>query len=267
MSTYILKSPNKKLKVTIEGGELVSFLVNSEEIMHQKGNPGWRNVDTEMFPLIGATSPINFRVSTPRGTCIQDQHGLLRELTYETIENTNNKSGFIKNYKKNTPVKNSKFPDKSKEALVSWPYDFSFEKSFELTNESLKISFTIDAELGMPFMLGYHPAFKLNGNKNEILKTKTTEIAIDDILNSGASAFPVLNTQTIHLLKESSQSVKIDLEGFQNFMLWTEVDNMLCIEPITYYPNTTSDCLTSNMFNTTNGHEKFEVLITPYLKK
>ena len=32
--------------------------------------------------------------------------------------------------------------------------------------------------------------------------------------------------------------VHIKTNGFDNFMLWTEVPNMLCIEPVTYYPYT-----------------------------
>ncbi|MDT0552214.1 aldose 1-epimerase [Urechidicola vernalis] len=264
MSKVVVESPNKKLNATIDAGELVSFICNSEEIMHQKGNPGWRNVDTEMFPIIGATSPNNFKVSTPRGTCIQDQHGLLRELKYDLIDQTKNSLTFRKTYLKNTAVKNSKFPDKSTEKIVSWPYNFEFIKNFELTNETLKVSFIVNAEKGMPYMLGYHPAFKLNGGKKEIVITESFEISIDDILNIGASAFPVLNTQMIHLIKDSNLNVKIDLKGFENFMLWTEVDNMLCMEPITYYPNASSDCLTVEMFNAANGQEKFEVCITPY---
>lgn len=255
---------NESIIAKIDNGELIGLKWDSKEIIHQKGQPGWRNSDTEMFPLIGATAPNNFKVSTPRGTCIQDQHGLLRELKYELIHQSENSLTFKKTYQKNTLIKNSKFPNKSTEEFVSWPYDFEFVKSFEITKETLKVSFTIDPENGMPYMLGYHPAFKLNGDKKEIVKTKNTEITIDDILNVGASAFPVLNTQSIHLLRGPSLNIKIDLKGFENFMLWTEVDNMLCIEPITYYPNASSDCLTAEMFNAANGQEKFEVCITPY---
>ena len=35
---------------------------------------------------------------------------------------------------------------------------------------------------------------------------------------------------------KDAKKLKIATEGFQSFMLWTEVDNMLCIEPITFYP-------------------------------
>lgn len=265
MSTILLASPDHKHSVTIDKGELISFTVNSEEIIHQKGNPGWRNSDTEMFPLIGATSPINFRVSTPRGECIQDQHGLLRELDYQVINQTPNSVSFDKNYIKNTPIENSKFPEKSPEEFVSWPYDFTFTKKYLLTNEGLQIEFIIDAELGMPYMLGYHPAFMLEGNKKEIIKTTSKEISIDQIMEVGDSAFPLLNTSTLSLITENGSSIKIGTKGFENFMLWTPATNMLCIEPITYYPNATDACLSKEMFKiATESKENFEVTISSF---
>ncbi|MGB5667231.1 MAG: aldose 1-epimerase, partial [Maribacter sp.] len=68
-----------KQKVKIDAGELVGYLVDAHEYIHQKGSPGWRNSDTEMFPIIGPTADADFKVKTPNGIAVQDQHGLLRE--------------------------------------------------------------------------------------------------------------------------------------------------------------------------------------------
>ena len=263
MNTIQLASPNKRPKVTIDKGELISYIFDQSEIMHQKGNPGWRNVDTEMFPLIGATSPNNFIVSTPRGECKQDQHGLLRELHYITKNQTSTSVSFYKVYTKNTEVENAKFPEKSTEALVSWPYDFEFTKHFEITDKGLIIKFEIKAEKRMPYMLGYHPAFMLNGNKNEIIKTGLKEISLDKIMKVGDSAFPILNTTNLSLITEKGPNVNIKTKGFENYMLWTPAMNMLCIEPITYYPNATTDCLSPEMFRAAKDLDIFEVNISP----
>ena len=133
MEPQILISPDKNSIVKIEKGELVSFLKNKEELIHQKGQPGWRNSDTEMFPVIGPTEANDFMVSTPKGNAIQDQHGLLRELTYNLTESGENFAVFQKDYAANTSVKNSKFPEKSPKEKLSWPYDFRFKKLFELS--------------------------------------------------------------------------------------------------------------------------------------
>ena len=68
-----------------------------------------------MFPVIGPTAKNNFRVHTKNGDAILDQHGLLRELEYSLVSSDENSAKFIKKYKKNTLINNSKFPKKSTE--------------------------------------------------------------------------------------------------------------------------------------------------------
>ena len=261
----ILTSPDRNSIVKIDKGELVNFLKNDEQLIHQKGQPGWRNSDTEMFPVIGPTEANDFMVATPKGNAVQDQHGLLRELTHNLMENGENFAVFQKEYIANTNVKNSKFPEKSPKKKLYWPYDFKFKKSFELTNDSLKITFEIEAEKGMPFMLGYHPAFKLSGDYSEICKTKTQEIHLQKIMDGGSTAFPILNTDEITLVKNKGFNISIKTKGFNNFMLWTEVPNMLCVEPITAYPYTEGEPpLSEKLFGLSNGKDYFEVVITPF---
>ena len=264
MEPQILSSPDKNSIVKIEKGELVSFLKNKEELIHQKGEPGWRNSDTEMFPVIGPTEANDFMVSTPKGNAVQDQHGLLRELAYALKESGENFAVFQKDYAANALVKNSKFPEKSPKEKLSWPYDFRFKKSFELSNDSLKINFEIEAEKGMPFMLGYHPAFKLSGDKSEICKIKDQEVSLEKIMEGGSTAYPVLNIQEIKLIKQKGFNISLKTKGFNHFMLWTEVPNMLCIEPITAYPYTEGvPPLSEKLFSLSSGKDTFEVVITP----
>jgi hypothetical protein len=262
-SLIVLKSPNKWDSVSIDKGELVSYLKNNEELIHQKGNPGWRNADTEMFPIIGPSEANKFLVSTPKGNYNQDQHGLLRELEYSIEKQTINTCVFTKKYAAYTAIENSKFPDKSPIRLVSWPYSFTFKKIVELTNESLKITFEIISEKGMPFMLGYHPAFMLNGNSEELVISKEQQISIPEIQKGGDTAYPVLNTAEISLVKKTGTTINIKTKGFHNFMLWTPAANMLCIEPITAYPYTGAEMLSKDLFNTSSGLDTFEVEITP----
>ncbi len=260
----ILISADKNSIVKIEQGELISYQKNGEELIHQKGNPGWRNSDTEMFPIIGPTETNNFIVSTPKGNYSQDQHGLLRELQYSIKNQTENAGSFIKKYVAYSAIENSKYPEKSSARLLSWPYNFSFIKIYILTNESLKISFEIDAEKGMPFMLGYHPAFMLNSNLDEIVKSEKQEVTITKIIKGGSNAYPILNTNEISLIKQIGYNIKLKTEGFNHFMLWTEVSNMLCIEPITAYPYTGKEMLTKELFNISEEKNIFTVTVTPF---
>ena len=89
-----LKVSNGKNTVSIDQGELISYKIKGEEFIHQKGSPGWRNSDTEMFPVIGPTAQNNFMVPSPKGDSFQDQHGILREMPYQLIKIRFGHSGF-----------------------------------------------------------------------------------------------------------------------------------------------------------------------------
>lgn len=222
-------------EVGIEGGELVSYVVNGQEFMHQKGNPGWRNTDTEMFPIIGPTNEVGYSVPVPRASAIQDQHGLLRELDYTVLAQSATAVTYVKTYKAGTLVKNSKYPDKSTQQWLLWPYSFRFEKQVQLKdNHTLEITFTVSGEKDMAFMLGYHPAFKLE-TATPFIATDNRKITIPEILEVGSRAFHVPNCESLSLFDKSE--IVLKTEGFGSFMLWTEVPNMVCIEPITFYPS------------------------------
>ncbi|MDB2606676.1 aldose 1-epimerase [Zobellia sp.] len=226
-----LKFENQK--VGIDAGELVSYTVDGYEFIHQKGSPGWRSSDTEMFPLIGPTADAKFMVQTPRDIAVQDQHGLLREMAYEEVSKTDSEVVLQKTYTARTRVKNSKYPSKSNKEWLFWPYDFTFKKKFRLTSEGLEVIFTVSGERDMPFMLGYHPAFKLY-TKQPIVIAGDKNISLAEIMAVGNRAFQVPDCAEIKL--KDQKELRIRTEGFGNFMLWTEVPNMVCIEPITFYP-------------------------------
>ena len=257
---------NKQCQVSIEAGELVSYAMDNQEFIHQKGSPGWRNSDTEMFPVIGPTAQNNFEIPSPKGVSFQDQHGLLRELPYTLIEFDDTSAVYEKNYSANTEVKNSKYPEKSSLEKVSWPYDFRFQKSFLLKEKELLIEFLVESEQDMPFMLGYHPAFLLPGNGKEIVRGNDQEISLSKIMAGGSKAFPVFDCEEIILLKQNGLDLSIKTTGFGHFMLWTEVNNMLCIEPITQYPYTGKMNFEEKMFKKSKGLNSFSVCIRPVKK-
>jgi len=256
-TNFFLKNSNSK--VNIDKGELISFQFDDKEYIHQKGNKGWRKSDDEMFPVIGPLDKNNFRMQTKNGEAIQDQHGLLRELDYELARSDDNTIKFIKNYKKNSLVKNAKFPKKSSEEFLNWPYDFTFEKNYELKNNILTIEFVINSEIGMPFMLGYHPAFMLSNTGNETLTANNKTITLDDVYKVGHNAFPVLNTDKIILKNIDRNDLEITTKNFNNFMLWTEVDNMLCIEPITQYTSYTDQKFSEKNMSLSKGKNTFSI--------
>ncbi|MBT8179407.1 MAG: aldose 1-epimerase [Eudoraea sp.] len=222
-----------KHEVKIDQGELVSYTFSGKQLIHQKGKPGWKHADTEMFPIIGPTEAVGYRVQVPRGNAVQDQHGLLRELEYELLETSNSSAIYQKTYTAGSVVKNSKYPDKSRMQFLMWPYSFEFRKIFTLNTTGLAITFELKGEPDMPYMLGYHPAFNLQ-TAHPVVIADGKEIQLEDIIAAGSSALELADCDEVVLKDELSISIKTS--GFDNFMFWTEVPNMLCIEPVTFYP-------------------------------
>ena len=249
----------KNLIVKIENGELVSFKKNNHEFIHQKGSAGWQSSDTEMFPIIGPLNENEFKIKTPKGTAFQDQHGHLRRLEYILIEESITSATFKKVYKANTLIKNSKYPKKSTLEFMQWPYSFEFEKSYLLTEKGLEIKFKIIAEDGMPFMLGYHPAFKIYTD-NPIIEVANKKITLDEVLAVGSRALEIANSSSITLIDKDNITIKT--EGFEHFMCWTEVDNMVCIEPISFYPYAVEQKELDRGFKLLKNNTFFKVLLS-----
>ena len=102
------------------------------------------------------------------------------------------------------------------------------------------------------------------GNLNEIVYSEKQHITIPKIIEGGNTAFPILNINEVSLIKETGLNILIKTIGFKHFMLWTEVSNMLCIEPITAYPYTEGQFLSKSLFDESNGLETFTVVIEPF---
>ncbi|OLT60132.1 aldose epimerase [Moorena bouillonii] len=247
-------------RATIEAGELIGYEVKGHQFIHQKGSPGWSSADTEMFPIIGPVNEAGFEVKVPLGNAIQDQHGHLRQFAYTLISSSATEAVFKKTYKAGTPIKNSKYPSKSSEEWLAWPYSFEFEKHFKLCDGFLEIKFVISGDDGMPFMLGYHPAFKLYTNR-PVIKTNTREITLDEVLAVGSRALQVADHDTLTLKDEKEITIKT--KGFGHFMCWTEVKNMVCIEPITFYPYAVAQKDLNKGFQYLEGTSILEVSLHP----
>ena len=258
----MIELKNKDCTVGIDAGELVGFVCGGHEFIHQKGSPGWGSSDTEMFPIIGPLDMANFRVQTPKGEAVQDQHGLLRQIPYALVSQSESTAVFAKEYTAGTKVKNSKYPSKSTEPFMHWPYSFRFEKSFALKERTLEIVFRISGEEGMPFMLGYHPAFKLYSS-NPMIIANDQKISLDEVLAVGSRAFQVPNCTSITLQDE--KQITIETKGFGHFMCWTEVKNMVCIEPISFYPYAVEQKDLNKGFQALKADVEFSMELKPVL--
>ncbi|WP_025739852.1 aldose epimerase family protein [Aquimarina pacifica] len=264
-SKYTLENTFNKSQIVIDNGELISFIFEGTEIMHQKGDPGWGSTEIEMFPIIGPTKENNFTIATPKGIAKLDQHGILRAMEYVLVKETSNILSFSKVYKANTSVRNPKFPQKSTQEFLDWPYDFEFTKTYQWVEGALRITFDIHSEIDMPLMLGFHPAFKIYDTNISIGSTESEKYSLDDVLLRGSSALQVKNRNHVRVENNGEVSLILETKGFSHFMLWTEVKNMICIEPITFYPASVPEIELVKGFDKSNGHNTYEMIISPSL--
>lgn len=249
------------LWIRVQSGQLTGFRKEGLEFIHTADQPGWGNSDTEMFPVIGPMAHLNYTLELPGGRAVLDQHGLLRELEYFPVTHSDTELVLEKRYVAGTPVLNSKYPNRSPQQWLSWPYSFTFQKHFKLSPNQLEISFLISGDTGMPFMLGYHPAFNLQSSDASV-RFLDKDIPIQKILEVGDRALEVADCS--ELVLEDRASLSVRTKGFNHFMLWSPHPGMLCIEPITYYPYRAADSGLSSGFMLLNDSPvEFSVILEP----
>jgi galactose mutarotase-like enzyme len=231
----LIELSDKNASVSIDKGSLRTFRFKKQQWIHQPNDPGWDKSDDEMFPIIGPSISVNHQVQTPNGSSWLDQHGILRALEWKLIGQNDTSALFEKSYTANSQIENPKYPIKSDVPFLTWPYDFIVRKRYELQDQGLMVQFIIDAAIAMPFQMGYHPAFRLETKEVSIVCSDQS-FSFDQIFKSGGKAFPLKNCHELTLVDGKKRKLLIKSEGYGHFMCWTEVSNMLCIEPITHYP-------------------------------
>lgn len=222
-----------------------------------------------MFPIVGPTQQTDFKIETPSGEAILDQHGIARLINFELNQKTSQSLKYSRVYKENTNLNNPKASNNnSNPKEVFWPYNFEMNKTFNLTDEELIIEFEIMCEEAMPYMFGYHPAFKLSGNKNEFVSisgngflSKSKNVSYNQIEQKENTAYQVKNISNSELVRPDKElKIEIKTKGFNNMMFWTNHSSMLCVEPITHLPYPTT---TTYFGNKILGPKKYKVTITP----
>jgi galactose mutarotase-like enzyme len=83
---------------------------------------------------------------------------------------------------------------------------------------------------------------------------------LQDVLDKGGDAFYVKDKSEVLLVKNNHSKLKISTKGFGHFMLWTEVNNMVCIEPITHYPLLNTQKYSVKNMKIANGIDDFSVI-------
>ena len=249
-------------KINHKGAELFSLQANDTKKEYiWEGNPEfWGKHSPVLFPIVGTLKNNSFQIEDT--TYQLPRHGFARDMTFEVIDKTENSVIFS--------------IQSSAETLKVYPFKFELQIIYALEAKKLNITYKVinKNQSKLPFSIGAHPAFALEGNfeeyklefeKNEDLvyhllendlisaATKTVEKQDNSVplnyrlFENDALIFKSLESKKLTISKNKIPFLKVNFQGFPHLGIWTKKDApFLCIEPWYGYSDTSE--ATGNLF-------------------
>ncbi|MFA9189482.1 aldose 1-epimerase family protein [Flavobacterium sp. FBOR7N2.3] len=255
---------NKQItaKIKHQGAELCSLQANDTKKEYiWEGNPEyWGKHSPVLFPIVGTLKNNSFQIDN---TSYQlPRHGFARDMNFELIDKTENSVTFS--------------IQSTSETLKVYPFEFELQIIYALEGKKLNIAYRVinKNQSQLPFSIGAHPAFALNGNfedyelqfekdealvyhllENDLISAATKTVQRQDnlvklnypLFENDALIFKNLQSKSLSILKNGIPLLKVDFQGFPHLGIWTKKDApFLCIEPWYGYSDTNES--TGNLF-------------------
>lgn len=249
-------------KINSKGAELFSLKNNSSNQEYiWEGNPAfWGKHSPILFPIVGTLKNNSYKVNNSEYQL--PRHGFARDMTFEIID------------KKEDSVTFS--IQSSAETLKVYPFEFELQIHYSLEDKKLNIAYKVinKNQSQLPFSIGAHPAFALDGdfeeyklkfekeealvynllendlisNKTQILETKDNLVKLNyTLFENDALIFKNLQSRSLTIQKNEKPLIKVHYQGFPHLGIWTKKDaSFICIEP--WYGYSDSDESTENIF-------------------
>lgn len=239
---------NNFLKVTISeyGAEIKSLLdANNKERMWSADPAFWGKTSPILFPIVGTLKENTFYHNEKAYHL--SRHGFARDQKFEANKISDTKITFL--------LKDS---DTTREV---YPFKFSLEITYELTNNKLNCSYQVKnlSNEEMCFSIGAHPAFATEGLEdfflefefkedlmalkleNGLISDFKKEITLNDrklqlnhdLFKSDALVFRKLKSSFMILRNnKNNETIKLNFKDFSHFGIWTTPEaNFICLEP------------------------------------
>lgn len=241
----ILKNNNFSATIHHLGAELETFTKDNINYIWTIDKQFWNKTSPVLFPIVGCLKNDSYSLNEKEYKL--PRHGFARDYEFEVIEKLENEVVF--SLKEN------------KETLAVFPFEFELQIKYTLEHNKLSISYKVINHFyeKMPFNIGAHPAFAINGNfedyslqfnsdenfethhlENELFNGKTSLIKSNkgnipitySLFETDALVFKHLKSNEISIVKENNPYLKINFEGFPFLGIWTKQNApFLCIEP------------------------------------
>ncbi len=249
----VLKNTYLTIELSEEGAELLSIKDMENEEYLLRDEKYWGYSAPHLFPIVGVLNQSQF---THDGKSYPaKRHGFARNMTFEVIEQTENKVRFLL--------------ESSEETLKIYPFHFRFIVEYTLEGKQITISYQTEntGKENLGYSVGAHPAFLAPRNENEkftdyylefqhsedlyttpidtktgILKRNKVHFGdhiqtIDlekSLFNEDALIFQDLKSTYISLKsRKSNKEVRFQINDFPFLGIWTTIGNspFICIEP------------------------------------
>ncbi|MBA0883052.1 aldose 1-epimerase family protein [Flavobacterium undicola] len=249
-------------KINPKGAELFSLKSNnSDQEYIWEGNPAfWGKHSPILFPIVGTLKKNTYKVNNSEYQL--SRHGFARDMTFELIDKKEDSATFS--------------IQSSAETLKVYPFEFELQIHYSLEDKKLNIAYKVinKNQSKLPFSIGAHPAFALDGsfedyqlefekeealvynllendlisNKTQILETKDNLVKLNyKLFENDALIFKNLQSRSLTILKKQNPFLKVDFQGFPHLGIWTKKDApFICIEP--WYGYSDTDESTGNIF-------------------
>jgi galactose mutarotase-like enzyme len=251
---FTIESENLVVQVNLKGMELCSIRskATGREYLWQGDPQFWTGQAPVLFPIIGALK--NGKTSFNEIDYALPKHGFIRNSSLgKLIKQESNRLVFL--------------VESSPETKAVYPFEFSFELTYEISGKALIVSHQITnrGDESMYYSLGGHPAFNLPMSSNEkledysvvfpkeetdhtwfiaeegliggegdLLLDHSKEIQLNDhIFDGDALIFKHLKSRSVSLVHaERGPFIRVDFEDFDYLGIWAKPGApYVCLEP------------------------------------
>ena len=248
---------NDQLKVTInpKGAELkrLVYKKTEQQLLWDNKEGFWERTSPNLFPYVGRAN--NGEYNYAGKTYKMPLHGLSPYYEFSIVEHSETKITLQQNA--------------CEETLTYYPFDFTFNVTFELVDNKLDVRYEIvnNDQKEMIYSIGGHPGFLLNwneGDKVEDYSIKFSEketvnrrkvdpeaLALaadfeekffdnedtlplkDELFAIDALIFHDLKSDNLSIIhNQTEQKITVNITNFPDLGLWNQATaNFVCIEP------------------------------------
>ena len=238
---------NHQIKATINtlGAELIQLEKGNQQYIWTVDENYWNKTSPILFPIVGRLKNDSYSIEDKNYEL--PRHGFARNFEFEIEHKTENAVVLLLT--------------ENQETLKQYPFQFELRLKYEIIENSLKLNYSIinKSQEIMPFSIGAHPAFAIDGlfsdytldfnqsedfishelekeqfnNSSKKIPSENGKINLDYALfEKDALVFKHLKSDTLTLLKKNQPYLSVKFKDFPYLGIWTKPNApFLCIEP------------------------------------